>query len=246
MDSGVPPPRAQGVAQPQLLLPFVPPHPAASGFVDVPVGTAATPKQKWQSPHVAARGPAVASSAPPTKPQAQARPKLTGGVPPKMKWKASNTSGDPPPRDFSTSHRRRPPSSRLTDAPATSSSRGAPALFVNMLESSAVDIDSSPLHAFDKGYEEGEEIQEVEDKACEEAVATGIKAVGASKWSSNYTEKEDIALLNAWESVSLDAVTGNDQSGMKYWQRIDDKLNRLRPKTSDGSSRTIQSMINLG
>ncbi|KAM0895252.1 hypothetical protein ACQ4PT_023970 [Festuca glaucescens] len=186
MDSDVPPPPAKGVAQPQLMQPFVPPGPAVSGFVDVPVATAAAPKRKRQSPPVL------------------------------------------------------PPRRRPSRKPG---SRGALASFVNMLESSAVDIESSPLPAFDEVYEaeEGEEIKEVEEEAFDEAVAAGVKA-GASKRSANDTEKEDIALLNACESIFLDAVTSNDQSRNKYWQQIEDKFHQLRPKTSEGASRTMRSL----
>jgi hypothetical protein len=69
----------------------------------------------------------------------------------------------------------------------------------------------------------------VEEEAFDEAVATDIRA-RASKRSANYTEKDDIALINAWESISLDAVTGNDQSGKKYWQRIEDMFHRMSRK----------------
>jgi hypothetical protein len=95
-----------------------------------------------------------------------------------------------------------------------------------MLESSVVDIESSPLLAFDEEYvpEEGEEIEEVDIESSPllafdeeyEAVATRVK-VEALKRSANYMENEDIAILNAWESISLDVMTANDQSGNKYW-----------------------------
>jgi hypothetical protein len=37
---------------------------------------------------------------------------------------------------------------------------------------------------------------------------------------TNYTEVEDEALIRAWDSVTLDGVTGTDQTGKRYWQRI--------------------------
>jgi hypothetical protein len=90
-------------------------------------------------------------------------------------------------------------------------------------------------------FQEGEEIEEVEGvgEAFDEAVAAGIKT-GASKRSANYTKKEDIVLFNAWESISLDAVTVNDQFGEKYWQRIEEKFHQLRPKTSEGARCTMR------
>jgi hypothetical protein len=80
----------------------------------------------------------------------------------------------------------------------------------------------------------------VEDEAFDDAVAASVKA-GASKRSTNYTEKEDIALINMWESISLDMVTDNDQSGKKYWQRIEGKFHRLRSKMGEGENRMMRS-----
>ena len=62
------------------------------------------------------------------------------------------------------------------------------------------------------------------------------------KRSLNYTELEDKILIKAWESVSLDAVIGNDQTDKKYWQRVDDKCHRLMPEgvSSPRSLRSLQ------
>jgi hypothetical protein len=100
-----------------------------------------------------------------------------------------------------------------------------------------LDIDTSPLPAFDDAYKQ-EEVEEVEEEVFNGTVAAGVKA-GTSKGFANYTEKEDIAVLDVWESISLNALTDDDQSGKKYWQRIEDKFHRLRPKTSEGASRTL-------
>ncbi|XP_039806831.1 uncharacterized protein LOC120670750 [Panicum virgatum] len=43
---------------------------------------------------------------------------------------------------------------------------------------------------------------------------------GASKWGSNYSQEEDIQLCKSWISISNDAITGTDQSGKTYWERI--------------------------
>lgn len=40
--------------------------------------------------------------------------------------------------------------------------------------------------------------------------------------TANCTEVEDATLIRAWESVSLDVVTGTNQTGQLYWQRIKD------------------------
>lgn len=38
--------------------------------------------------------------------------------------------------------------------------------------------------------------------------------------SANYSSDEDVALIKAWEFVSLDAIAGVDQSSSTYWSRI--------------------------
>ncbi|KAG2633264.1 hypothetical protein PVAP13_2NG262103 [Panicum virgatum] len=38
--------------------------------------------------------------------------------------------------------------------------------------------------------------------------------------SANYSSDEDVALIRAWEFVSLDAIAGVDQSSSTYWSRI--------------------------
>ncbi|RLN39173.1 hypothetical protein C2845_PM01G44860 [Panicum miliaceum] len=50
--------------------------------------------------------------------------------------------------------------------------------------------------------------------------------------SSNYTTEEDEALIMACESVSLDAVKGNEQSSSTYWKRIYDHYHRNKRSTS--------------
>jgi hypothetical protein len=39
-------------------------------------------------------------------------------------------------------------------------------------------------------------------------------------------------LIRAWEAVSMDAVTGTDQTGKRYWQCIEDKFFQLMPPLS--------------
>jgi hypothetical protein len=59
--------------------------------------------------------------------------------------------------------------------------------FINMLAGGAIDVEKSPLPAFDDGYEpqeqdEVDEVEEVEEEAFDDVVADGVK-VGASKRS---------------------------------------------------------------
>jgi hypothetical protein len=63
---------------------------------------------------------------------------------------------------------------------------------------------------------------------------------GRSKRTVNYTKVEDIALVKAWEAVTINAVTGNDQTGKGYWQRILDKFHQLMPEPSPRSLRSLQ------
>ena len=135
--------------------------------------------------------------------------------------------------------------------------------FVDMLNSASVDIDMAPLgEDYDEAavdYEMGpgdstdeehdeEATQEEEAVTQEEAVAVLIDgdAPAAKKVSvrtANYNELEDAALIKAWESVSLDAVTGTDQTGKRYWQRIEDAFFHAMPhnaSTIPCSNRSLQ------
>jgi hypothetical protein len=58
----------------------------------------------------------------------------------------------------------------------------------------------------------------------------------------NYTQLEDVTLIKAWESVSLDAVSGNDQTGKRYWQRIEDKFFQFMPPLPTKMARTYRSL----
>jgi hypothetical protein len=53
---------------------------------------------------------------------------------------------------------------------------------------------------------------------------TVSQANGRSKRSTNYMGTKEIVLVKGWKSVSLDAVTGNDQTVNKHWQKIGDKF----------------------
>lgn len=125
----------------------------------------------------------------------------------------------------------------------------APESYVDMLNEASVHICSAPLVDYgdynngleeglegeefeeeeDAGGEEEDELEEIEEGAFDGAVA---KAKGRAIWSGNYTEFEDVILIRAWEAVSMDAVTGTDQTGKRYWQRIEDKFFQLMPPLS--------------
>ena len=44
--------------------------------------------------------------------------------------------------------------------------------------------------------------------------------------SANYSSDEDVALIKAWEFVTLDAIAGVDQSSSTYWSRISEHFHR--------------------
>lgn len=121
-----------------------------------------------------------------------------------------------------------------------------------MLTDAAVNIDTAPLGGYEEdgdmedgeeededGEEEGEE-DEVQEIAEEVFEATPAK--GKSVRTMNYTEVEDGILIKAWESVSLDSVTGTDQTGKRYWQRIEDKFFQLMPPLSSTPTRSYRSL----
>ena len=56
-----------------------------------------------------------------------------------------------------------------------------------------------------------DEVEEVDEEEVDGTPGHFAKRTG------NYTEVEDTCLIHAWESVSLDVVTGKDQNGKKYW-----------------------------
>ncbi|KQK07023.1 hypothetical protein BRADI_2g32225v3 [Brachypodium distachyon] len=79
---------------------------------------------------------------------------------------------------------------------------------------------------------EGEEENDLEE--IDEGVFDGSQQKQPRR-ATNYSDLEDVTLVWSWESVSLDAVTGNDQTEKKYWQ-----FYRLMPPNY--SSRTLRSL----
>jgi hypothetical protein len=60
--------------------------------------------------------------------------------------------------------------------------------------------------------------------------------------ANNYMEIEDATLCRAWASVGMDAVSGTDQTGKRYWQRIEDKFHKLMPRVRHPVDRTYRSL----
>ncbi|KAL8503068.1 hypothetical protein ACS0TY_021985 [Phlomoides rotata] len=47
--------------------------------------------------------------------------------------------------------------------------------------------------------------------------------------TANYSNIEDMHLTKAWLDVSQDPITGNNQSRVKFWERVADEYNRVKP-----------------
>ena len=121
--------------------------------------------------------------------------------------------------------------------------------FASLLDENAVDIDTAPLGSY--GYDDmdggdhGRGEDEEEEEGVEEIggeVFEASQASKCSKRSKGYTQLEDEVLIRAWEGVSLDAIHGPDQTGKRYWQRIEDKFFRLMPKNIVKIPRSYRSL----
>jgi hypothetical protein len=107
--------------------------------------------------------------------------------------------------------------------------------FFCMLNEACVDIDEEPLGDYKNGHigdDDAEDVEEAEGVDDElEEVDAGTYEDAASKKdhitrrTANYTEMEDEALIRPWDSV-----TGTDQTGKRYWQRIEDKFCHFMPR----------------
>jgi hypothetical protein len=71
-----------------------------------------------------------------------------------------------------------------------------------------------------------DELEEIEEEVFD------LSQPNNKKRMANYTEIEDTCLVRAWSGVTIDAVTGSDQTGKRYWQRIGDKFCKLMPRVA--------------
>ncbi|SPT20506.1 unnamed protein product [Triticum aestivum] len=116
-----------------------------------------------------------------------------------------------------------------------------------LLDDAEVNIGSPPLASFDFHVEEpaGEEEEEEEEEDVTEIGEEVFEAGGGARrpiCTANYTEVEDVLLVKAWSQVGLVAVTGTDQTGKRYWQRIEDRYCKLKPKTGTLRARSYRSL----
>jgi hypothetical protein len=124
--------------------------------------------------------------------------------------------------------------------------------YMDMLNDSSVDL-AAGIDAFDgkdnvEGIDDEEEEEGEGDEAVDdmEVVEVDPAAAGSSvppkPRTSNYTEIEDATLVRAWSRVGMDACTGVDQAGKRYWQRIEDLYHHLKPRTKSMADRSYRSL----
>jgi hypothetical protein len=114
---------------------------------------------------------------------------------------------------------------------------------MEMLNMSFVDTDCPPLAPF------GEEVTEVEtddeETDCEMEEVTEVetgKVKTRKKRAMNYMEVEDTSLCHAWAQVGLDAASGTDQTGKRYWQHIEDRFCQLMPRVKTSVYHSFRSL----
>ncbi|XBH94352.1 hypothetical protein VPH35_085145 [Triticum aestivum] len=116
---------------------------------------------------------------------------------------------------------------------------------MDLLQNAEVDLRAPPLDPFRVGDDLGEDEEDEGDDEEEVAEIREEAFTAASRSharSTNCTEAEDILLVRAWAAVGMDASTDTDQTGKRYWQRIEDTYCRIKPKNSGFISRTYRSL----
>ncbi|KAM3354762.1 hypothetical protein ACQJBY_025474 [Aegilops geniculata] len=197
---------------------------------------------------VAAPPPALAASLAPAPATKKSRPKAASKGP---RGAASKVAGSSP----AVTKPRKKPTARKKPAvaeppPATHEvfeEMATPSSFMDLLQNAEVDLGAPPLDPFRVGddLEEKEEDEDDEGDDEEEVAEIGEEAFTAASRpharSTNYTDAEDVLLVRAWAAVGMDATTGTDQTGKRYWQRIEDVYCRIKPK-SGFIHRTFRSL----
>ena len=118
------------------------------------------------------------------------------------------------------------------------------ATYMGLLNDAEVNIGAPPLDSFD--FEEEEEASAEEEEEVTEINEAAFQEGGGARRpivrSVNYSEVEDVLLVRAWSEVGMDAAHGTDQTGKLYWQRIEDKYCKLKPKTGSLVHRSFRSL----
>lgn len=74
------------------------------------------------------------------------------------------------------------------------------------------------------------------------------KAKDKRQRTKNFTKQEDELLISAWQNISLEPVTGVDQTNRTYWQRVHNYFMKYKDFQSDRSPSSLThrwSMIQL-
>ncbi|KAE8805727.1 putative methionyl-tRNA synthetase [Hordeum vulgare] len=242
-------------APPPAAAPAAPPAPHAPATVaDVVAATHVGAKRRRAGlapppPAPAAVAPAPATAAAPATvqpaPAKKSRPKVSSRGPRGASSKAAGAS----PKRKKVAARKKPvaPAVAVAEPPPAAhevfEEMATPTSFMDLLQDAEVDLGAPPLEPFGEEVEEDEE-DEGDDE--EEVAEIGEEAFTAASRpharSTNYTEAEDILLVRAWASVGMDATTGTDQTGKRYWHRIEDNYFRIKPKNCGFISRSYRSL----
>ncbi|CAM0882498.1 unnamed protein product [Alopecurus aequalis] len=204
----------------------------------MPMKRKRTPKIFFDTPAAAAAGSAAAPMTP-TAPAKGGRMKIKAaagrGPPPKAKKAATPAAAVPPAPTPSSADAREV----LDEVPAPPVATS----YMAMLNDSAVDLEAG-IGAFDDDYADYAEDEEGDEEVDDDVVEVEAAAARRSKpgKQSNYTEIEDVTLVRAWGKVSMDACTGTDQTGKRYWQRIEDLYHKIKPRTKSLADRSYRSL----
>ena len=102
---------------------------------------------------------------------------------------------------------------------------------------------SAPLGDFDASYVEVDaEVHDENEDDVQEILEPDYDT--RFRRTDNYTETEDVCLVKAWESISLDSITSKDQTYGNYWQRIEDKFHQMMPFPSGRNLKGLQGRWN--
>jgi hypothetical protein len=228
----------------------------------IPLKRKRIPKQHFDAPAAAAAPPAVTPPVvtPPTvigaaDKKGRVKTKAVrsrGALPSRVKTKAVSRIGLAPPL----------PSKATTPSPSVPSAPTPAPMppfmdvdkvfdvesktsYMEMLNNSSVDL-TAGIEAFDGEDNVDDEEEEGEgDKGVDDDVVEVDPAFAGSSGSkpriANYIEIEDTTLVCAWSRVGMDAYTGVDQGGKRYWQRIEDLYHQLKPRTKSMADRSYRS-----
>lgn len=97
--------------------------------------------------------------------------------------------------------------------------------------------------------------QSIDEEEIVEATPVPSQVVSSQKAkekrtrTKNFTKQEDEMLISAWENISLDPITGADQTNGTYWQRIHSYFMKHKDFQSDRNITSLShrwSVIQLG